>query len=155
MEPLRGRFEQSIDEKGRLSVPGKWRDALRASEEGRLFLTNNTLGEVKLIDVVPYETWIKLEQRVLEATDLDPALERWLNDYYLAGVHESQIDKQGRILIPPRLRDYAGLKGEIVISGMIDRFRVLDRDSWAPVFSSAEQEKIKDPNLTKGFRFRL
>lgn len=152
MEPLRGRFEHGIDEKGRLSVPGKWRDILRASDDGRLFLTNNVVEEVKCLDVVPLEAWAKLEQRVVEATDLDPAFERWLSEYYLAGVHESQIDKQGRILVPPRLRDYAGLNGDVVIVGMIDKFRIFDRDAHAPVFSAAEQEKIKNPNLTKGFR---
>jgi MraZ protein len=150
---LRGTFEHSIDDKGRVNVPGKWRDILHGSEEGRLFLTNFVVEEVRCLDAVPYAAWIKLEQRVLnDEAELDPGLIRFLNNYYLPGVCECQIDKQGRILIPPRLRDYAGLKKDVVITGMIDKFRIFDRDAYAPVFTGVEREFIQNPNLIRGFR---
>ena len=58
----------------------------------------------------------------------------------------------GLILIPPRLRDYAGLKKDVVITGMIDKFRIFDRDAYAPVFTGVEREFIQNPNLIRGFR---
>ncbi|HEY1371078.1 MAG TPA: cell division/cell wall cluster transcriptional repressor MraZ, partial [Candidatus Binatia bacterium] len=68
-------------------------------------------------------------------------------NYYLGGASECAVDKQGRILIPPLLREYANLKRDVVLVSVLDKFRVWDKEAWKKVFAEAEEKLMQDPDF--------
>ena len=142
---FRGMFEYTIDDKGRVSVPSKYRDALLATNDDRVVITNFVLASVRCLDVYPYPAWIDLEERLRKRPQFDAKMMRFQN-YYISGAHECQFDKQGRILLPPSLRDYAGLSREVTFTAAGEKFRIWDRAAWAKVFAESEQALLSDPD---------
>ena len=131
-----GTYEHPVDEKGRINVPVDIRAQLRGDEP--LIVTNFVIQKVRCLRVYPQDSWEQVVNR-LRAT---PEFNKKFNVfkvYYLGGAHPVQMDKQGRLLIPTRLRDYAGLKKDAVVIGESDRFSVWDLASYAPVFQAGEQ----------------
>lgn len=144
---FRGTFDTRIDDKGRVNVPVKFRDVLRELGDDRVFVTNLRLGDMRCLEVRPYGEWMKLEARIGERTDLSPAAMEFYDNFYLPGAQEVQIDKQGRLLVPPTLREYAGLVKEVVFTGTRGKFRIWDKAKWQPVHSAGEQVAVVDPNV--------
>ena len=138
-EMFRGTFDQKIDEKGRINVPAKFRDVLRTSDDERLFITNFAVQDVRCLDAYPYSVWLQLEARLRERGDRSPEVIQFFQNYYFPGAQECQLDKQGRLLVPPRLREYAALAKDVIFTGALDKFRIWDRDAWQPVFAAGEQ----------------
>jgi len=142
-----GTFEHLIDDKGRVNVPSKYREALKKSGDERLFITNFITQNVRCLDVYPAAAWSQFLERVQQKPQLDPRVINVVQNYYVAGAQECQVDRQGRVLIPTILRDYAGLKKDVVFTGAVGMFRIWDRDSYAPVFKSGEQELVENPRI--------
>ena len=144
---FRGTFEQRIDEKGRVNVPVKFRDVLKELSDDRIFLTNLRVGDVRCLEARPYAEWLKLEARIAERIDLSPAAMEFYDNFYLPGAQDCQIDKQGRLLVPPTLREYAGLLKEVVFTGARNKFRIWDKAKWHPVHTAGEQIGISEPGV--------
>lgn len=144
---FRGTFETRIDDKGRVSVPVKFREVLRTLGDESLFLTNLRIGDVRCLEGRPCSEWLKLEARIAERTDLSPAAMEFYDNFYLPGAQECPIDKQGRLLVPPTLRDYAGLEKDIVFTGSRGKIRVWHKANWQPVHSAGEQVGINEPGV--------
>ena len=142
---FRGTFEHTIDEKGRVSVPARFREILQAKDDDRLVITNFIFASVRCLDVYPNAAWVELEQRLLAKPRFDPNILRFQN-YYFASAQDCELDKQGRILLPPSLRDYAGLGKDVVFTSAIEKFRIFDRDQWKQVFADAERGLIESPD---------
>jgi MraZ protein len=142
---FRGTFEQKIDDKGRINVPVKFRDVLRQLGDDRIFVTNLRLSDVRCLEARPYAEWMKLEARIAERTDLSPAAMEFYDNFYLAGAQECQIDLQGRLLVPPTLRVYAGLTKDVVFTGSRTKFRIWDKSKWEPVHLAGEQIGANEP----------
>ena len=66
-------------------------------------------------------------------------------NYYFAAAHDCVIDKQGRILLPPSLREYAGLNRDVVFTSALEKFRIWDRAQWKQVFGDAERALMERP----------
>ncbi len=147
---FRGSFEQKIDDKGRVNVPVKFRDVLRDLGDDRVFITNFRVGEVRCLEARPYAEWMNLEARIAERTDLSPAAMAFLDNFYLPGAHECQIDAQGRLLVPPVLREYAGLSKEVMFTGARNKFRVWDKTKWQPVHLAGELVSVTEPGALTG-----
>lgn len=130
-----------MDEKGRVALPARFREALSALQDERLVLTQFRYRGHNCLDGYPFSTWRQLEQRILGNSRFDPENSDLIDAYVSAAV-DCQIDNQGRILVPPNLRDYAGLQREVMFTGRIDMFRMWDQRDWAIV--SAESRKIFD-----------
>lgn len=145
-----GRFEYAIDEKGRVNVPVKFRELLRASGDQRLFVTNFITQGVRCLDIYPYGEWQKLEARVREKPQFDPNIINFFHHYYFAAAQDVTIDRQWRILIPPDLREYAGLTGHVLFTGAVEKFRLWDREAYKVVRTAGEQMLIDNPNLLSG-----
>lgn len=143
---FRGTYEHPIDDKGRLNVPLRFRELLRVDEAERLVITNFVIEKKRCLQAFPYEAWMQLEARLKAKPQFDQKLTTFKH-FYLGGAHECQIDKQGRILIPQRLRDYAGLKTIAVIVGDLDRFSIWDRSTYTPVFDAGEQMLMNDQSF--------
>ncbi|MFQ5666469.1 MAG: division/cell wall cluster transcriptional repressor MraZ [Candidatus Binatia bacterium] len=135
---FRGTFEHTIDDKGRVSVPARFREFLQATEDDRVVITNFIFSGMRCLDVYPSTAWRRLEERVLAKPQFDQRVMHFEN-YYFAEARDCVLDKQGRVLLPPTLREYAGLKKVVVFVSAIDKFRIWDPERWSQVFGAAEQ----------------
>ncbi len=138
---FRGRFEHTIDSKGRVSLPAKYREILSSSFNDRLIVTNFD----SCLVAYPYEEWVKLEENFSQHSIMEEDVQTFLH-YFVSGATEATIDKLGRILIPPHLRKHAGLEKEIVFVGMIKRIQIWDKTRWDEKFKEAQEKfnQIKD-----------
>jgi MraZ protein len=119
---FRGRYQHTIDPKGRLSVPAKFRDVLAQSGGALIVVANENALEVH-----PLEEWERLENRINEKSQFDPEV-RKLGRLYISRAHEVALDGAGRILLPPDSRQQAGLGKDVTLVGPGRRFfEVWDR----------------------------
>ena len=131
---FRGRYEHSIDQKGRISIPSKFREILGAQYDERLIITNFD----QCLWAYPVAEWKKVEDKVASLPQLKPEVKA-LQRFFISAASESPLDKQGRILIPPTLREYADLDKDCVMVGMSQRIEIWSLDRWNKVFMDAEQ----------------
>lgn len=135
---FRGRFENTIDTKGRISVPSKFREVLSTNYDDRLIITNfdNCLW------AYPNKEWQIIEEKV-SALPQFKAEVRAFQRAFISAASECPIDKQGRILIPPPLREYAGIEREVVFVGMVKRIEIWSKERWIKEFEKSH-EKIAE-----------
>ena len=131
-----GEYQHSIDPKGRVFMPAKFRDDL-----GEKFVV--TKGLDNCLFVYPNEEWKSFEQK-LRTLPLTSKEARAFIRFFFAGAAECEADKQGRILLPANLRDYAGLEKDLSIIGVSTRVEIWNRDAWESYNgeSSMDQEAI-------------
>ncbi len=123
LEVFRGRSAHVLDAKGRLSIPARFRDILRAKYDQRLIVTNLP----NCLVAYPYEIWLELEKKFTQFHIAPPDIQAFQR-YFLAAAVECSLDGQGRILIPAPLREEAGLKKDVVLSGMLTYFEIWDKE---------------------------
>ena len=124
---FRGTFEHSIDAKGRTSVPGKFRDQLAEPQDPRLVATMDLVARCLHLRTVP--EWEKVEQQILKLPQLEPAVQH-VRRFYVGSAHELELDKMGRVLIPPTLREYARLTKDVIWSGQLSLIEVWSKEGW-------------------------
>jgi MraZ protein len=122
---FRGHFRHGIDPKGRVSIPARFRDVLRDSAEGAVVIARGD----ECLEVHPLSRWSEMEQRLLAMPEFDEAVEDYQR-YYVSRGLDTAVDPQGRILVPPDYRSYAGLDKEVLIVGMSTRFELWDPERW-------------------------
>ena len=125
-----GEFQHSLDEKGRVILPSKFRDGLA---DGVVI----TVGMEKCLFVIPKTEWPQWEDKI-RSLPLAKKDARKFSRFFFAGASEENITKQGRILIPNNLREYADLSKDVVIIGVSDRLEVWDKDNWETYQKEAE-----------------
>ena len=131
---FRGRYEHSIDQKGRISIPSRFREVLAAQYDERLVLTNFD----QCLWAYPMAEWKQVEEKVAALPQLKPEVKA-LQRFFISAASESPLDKQGRILIPTTLREYADLTKDCVMVGMSQRIEIWSLERWSQVFSKAEK----------------
>ncbi len=143
-----GEFQHSIDGKGRLIVPAKFRDGL-----GNCFVV--TKGLDKCLSVYPMDQWKKLEEKLAALPTTDPNA-RGIVRFIFSGATECEIDKQGRILLPSNLREYAKLDKDAVLVGISNRVEIWSKDIWAEyqVMTEASSYEAMAEKLT-GFNIGI
>ncbi len=140
-----GEYQHSIDEKGRMIIPAKFREEL-----GDTFVI--TRGLDHCLFVYPTEEWKILEQK-LKALPFTRSDARAFTRFFFSGAVESELDKQGRVNIPPNLRKHGNLEKECVVIGVSNRVEIWSREIWESYYNeSAESfneiaEKIVDFDL--------
>lgn len=122
---FRGRFEHTIDPKGRLSIPAKFREVLTDRYDSRLVVT--TLSGCLI--AYPHPEWRILEERIASLPEFKKETRTFLRHFYSSAA-DCPIDKLGRILIPQALRDYAGLKKEVTLLGTFKQFEIWSKKTW-------------------------
>lgn len=122
---FRGRSEHSLDDKGRLNIPTRFREVLRVQYDERLMVTPWN----KCLKAYPVLQWEKMEIQLLEHLQDQPDMKKMIR-YMIGGVVECPLDKQGRILLPPKLREEVGINKEVVITGVMTYFEILDKQIW-------------------------
>jgi MraZ protein len=143
---FRGTFEHTIDGKGRLSVPSKFREVLLGKGDDRIVITNFNVSGMRCLDVYPIDEWLRLEEEIRKKPKFDPGMVMFQN-YYFGGASECAVDKQGRILVPSLLRQHASLKRDVVLVSAVEKFRVWDREIWKKVFADSEEKLMQDPSF--------
>ena len=119
---FRGRFSHSMDAKGRTSIPSAFRTELERASDGPPFLT----PQPGCLALYPREGWLAIERRLSRASPMRPDLQR-LRRFLLSGAVECPIDAQGRILVPPPLREHAKLQREVMIAGVGSVIEIWDK----------------------------
>ncbi len=117
-----GEYQHNIDPKGRLIIPSKFRELL-----GEQFVL--TKGLDGCLFVYPMEGWHELEDK-LKSLPLTQKDARAFARIFFSGASEGELDKQGRVLLPPNLRTYAHITKETMIIGVGTRFEIWDLDTW-------------------------
>ncbi|OEH93956.1 division/cell wall cluster transcriptional repressor MraZ [Bacillus solimangrovi] len=125
-----GEFHHNIDQKGRLTIPVKFRDQL----EGAFIVTR---GLDQCLFGYPIEEWKVLEQK-LKSLPLTKKDARMFTRFFFSGAAEVEIDKQGRINIPAPLREYATLEKECMVIGVSGRFEIWSKDRWHTYMEQSE-----------------
>lgn len=151
---FRGHSYRSLDPKGRLMLPPEYREeVLRHSPDGRLMLTNNFDGAVS---GYPMPAWEDLELSFQAGNTLDPRV-RNIERFFIAGAVEVTVDKQGRILIPPHLRNYAALDKDLVLAGVGKKFEIWNQERFEERRRQVEQSFDADLAALAqgGFTLRL
>jgi len=122
---FRGRYQHTIDPKGRLSVPAKFRDTL-AQYDGALVVVPNE----HCLEVHPLEEWQRIETKLREQPIFNPEV-RELGRLYVSRAKDATLDAAGRVLIPPDVREQAGLSKEVtLVGGGLPQFEVWDRSRF-------------------------
>lgn len=127
---FRGHFEHSIDEKGRTSLPARFRHVLGQSPDARLVVTPGlSEREHPYLDVYPMPAWEQFEAQVAKHKKWDPDIVLLRRRYVSAAV-ECEIDRQGRILVPPSLREHARLAKQVLWAGVGTVMELWSREHW-------------------------
>ena len=132
---FRGRYEHTIDSKGRISIPSKFREVLKEKYEDRLVVTNYD----GCLVAYPIPEWEELEVKLLDQPRMKPEIKSFMRFFYSSAV-ECSLDRQGRILIPPTLRAYAKLEKDVVSIGTLKTIEIWSRENWAEEESRAEKQ---------------
>jgi MraZ protein len=134
---FRGRYEHTIDAKGRTSLPARYRDALAGMGERRIVLTN---ALDKCLNAYAMPKWMEFEDKIAKLPRFDPAVQQ-LKRIYVSGAVECEIDDSGRILVPPTLRDYAALNKDVVWAGSGDYAELWDQKTWQAKFEIGDDDR--------------
>lgn len=137
---FRGHSERNLDPKGRLMLPPEYREEVfRHSPEGKLMLTN--------FDgcVVGYTLpqWAVIEEGFRRVNVLNTTL-RKIQRFIIAGAVEVELDKQGRILVPPYLRSYAKLDKDCILAGVVNKFEIWDKATFESMRKETEDNLHAD-----------
>src|SRR3954453_12783928 len=130
-----GEFEHSLDDKGRLAIPARFRPAL---DDG-LYITR---GLEPCLVIWDGDNWRTISERV-RTLNLWQGDARRMQRLFFSGASPAQLDKLGRVVIPQFLRDYAHLEGEVVVVGLGDRIEVWARAAWEAELSQAERDSAE------------
>ena len=138
-----GEYNHAIDTKGRLIIPSKFREEL-----GEEFVV--TKGLDGCLFVFPNEAWREFEDK-LRTLPLTNKSARQFSRFFVAGATPCELDKQGRILLPATLREFANLEKDVVLTGMLNRIEIWSKEMWSENSSyddmDASAEQMTDIGL--------
>jgi len=135
---FRGSSFHTLDAKGRIIVPARFRDLIRANGDGVMV---SRMDSCLLAYTFP--EWRQIESRILALSEKSETMRRFRR-VFIGGAFECACDKQERILVPPTLRQYAGLDKEIVLVGVLDHFEIWSRENWDSENTHMEEDMSKE-----------
>ena len=138
-----GEYNHTVDTKGRLIIPTKFREAL-----GSEFIV--TKGLDGCLFVFPQDEWNTFEGK-LRTLPLTQKNARSFVRFFVSGATPLELDKQGRVLLPTTLREFAHLEKDVVITGMINRVEIWDKQAWQDYNANDNMDEIAEQMLALGF----
>jgi len=130
-----GEFEHSIDRKGRLILPAKFREVAKNQFVEKFFITR---GLDKCLFMFSEEEWRSQENK-FKSMSFTKQQSRIFNRLLFSGAVEIIFDKQGRILVPQYLKDFAEIKKEVMVVGVSNRIEVWAKDKWRDFYANSRQ----------------
>lgn len=147
---FRGANSLSLDSKGRLSIPSKYRDILLSESEGKMVCTVDLQQTCLLL--YPLIEWEDIEFKLKQLSSMNPH-ERRVQRLLLGNAHELDMDKSGRILLPATSRQHASLEKSIMLVGQLNKFEIWSEASWQQQMADdLEIELAGDFELTEKLR---
>ena len=143
---FRGRYDHTVDEKGRTSLPVKFRELLVGAYDDRLVVTCQL--DACLV-AYPYAEWALLEEKLAQRSQFDPTIVE-LKRHFVANAVECPVDKAGRVLLPQNLREYASITSEVVWVGQVKTIEL-----WAAPQWRALQVDARAPQTVQALRAKL
>lgn len=131
-----GEFESTLDAKGRFLLPAGLKKQLPEGENTR-FVINR--GFEKCLTLYPRQSWEPLFARISTLNDFDPKV-REFRRFFLNGATEVELDSAGRLLLPPNLKDYAGLEKDITLASAVDKIEIWSSENYKKFFESYSPE---------------
>jgi MraZ protein len=129
-----GEYYHSIDPKGRLIIPTKFREAL-----GESFVI--TKGLDGCLAIYPKKEWENFEGKLSDLPYTDKRA-RTFSRFFISGACDLELDKQGRILVPGPLREFAHLEKDVVLAGTLSRIEVWDKETWEKMSAFDDMESL-------------
>lgn len=133
---FRGRSEHTLDGKGRLNIPARFRDVLLREYDDRLIITPPWPNSLR---IYPLAEWEKQEMTLLNMPQKTPKVQKMIR-YLVGGAVECQVDNNGRILLPAQVRNQLELKKDVVMNGMLTFFEIWDKERWESESGLTEQD---------------
>lgn len=130
-----GEYYHSIDRKGRLVLPAKFREVAKANFIEKFYITR---GLDKCLFMFSEDEW-KVQETRFKGLSFTKQESRRFNRIYFSGAVDVVPDRQGRILIPQFLKDFAGVKREVVTIGVSNRIEIWDKNTWAQFYQSSRE----------------
>ncbi len=146
---FRGIFHNSVDDKGRVSIPARFREQIREGHETPLVLT---MGFDQCLFLYPMDAWKKIEEKLSSLDTLNSEV-RQFQRTIMKAVDEVEIDQQGRIVLSPILRKAAGIAKNVAIVGMLHRVEIWDKEKYDAYIAQTSQsmellgQKLSDKGI--------
>lgn len=123
---FRGVNTLNLDAKGRMAMPAKYRDRLMASCDGQLVMT---VDRDHCLLLYPLPEWEEIERKLVKLPSLNKQARR-LQRLLIGHATECELDSHGRILLPPPLREFAGVEKKVVLIGQGNKFELWNEQAW-------------------------
>ncbi len=136
---FRGSSFNTIDSKARIIIPARFRDVIKAGGGDGVIVTRLD----KALFAYTFDQWSKIESRVLAMSETSEYMRRFRR-VFIGGASDCNCDKQGRILIPPVLRQYAEFEKEIVLVGQIVHFEIWSKENYEQEVVQMEEDMKKE-----------
>jgi MraZ protein len=133
-----GKYYYTVDPKGRIIIPAPFREIITSNYSSKLYITNAPFD--KCLFIYPMEEWNKLQEQIRAKPKSDEAIRFFLRRV-IASATETEMDRQGRILVPIALREDASINSNVVMAGQIERIELWDRSEWDVLFDPAKVDR--------------
>jgi MraZ protein len=145
---LRGSYPAKIDDKGRLKLPTAFKTTVEEQHGTGVYVTSISGGSVR---VYPMPVWLGVEQRLAAMPSSHPARQKFLDRVNYYG-QISEFDGQGRLGIQPRLRESAGMVGEVIVLGQVDYLEIWNHDRF---LAKLQSDPFTDDDSSKLSEFGI
>lgn len=122
---FRGISYHTIDPKGRIIIPSRFRDVIKASGHDCIMVSRMD----DCLFAYTIDEWSKIEKKILDLREKSESMRRFQR-IFIGSAQDCRCDAQGRVLIPPALKQYAGLEKDIALVGVLSRFEIWSKDNW-------------------------
>ena len=130
-----GEHEHAIDKKGRLIIPSGFRESFKEYDIEKLYVTR---GLDRCLFLFTENEW-KSQESKFKSIPFTKSEARKFNRLYFSGAVQIECDKQGRVLLPKYLKDYAGIKKDVMIIGVSNRIEIWSKEAWEGYYNSSKE----------------
>lgn len=136
---FRGRYDHTVTNTGRVSIPSKFREVCRDKYGEETFVITNF---DKCLVAYPLKEWNEIEHKISELPQFRQDVSAFMR-YLMGGAVDCPIDSQGRVLLPQSLRNHAGIEKEVVMIGMLKKIEIWAKETWDREESISSYEQFK------------
>jgi len=140
---FRGQFPHTIDSKGRVSLPSRFRELVTVNGDPRLIITPAPFD--RCLHAYPMSEWEEFERKIAELSRMDQHVVRFRR-LYVSAATECELDKAGRILIPNHLRDKVELTKDVLWAGMGKTMELWSQPEWDKALNISDDEQLAFKN---------